>query len=725
MRVRSILTVLAACCAVAPAAGAECLGPPGQRVGLALSGGGARGIAHVSVLRTLEQRGVRVGCIAGTSMGAVLGAIYASGVPLERMEALVRSLDWHEIFSASPERELVPLAQRWDLAPAAFRVGFDYWKLRLPQALDSDYRVNRLLAELLAGPGLRAGGDFDRLPIPFRAVAMDLETGEREVLGSGSLERAVRASSAFPARLLPVHHPRGLLVDGGLVDALPTDVVRAMGADIVIAVDVRLPPLPPEDYGDATGVVAKVVEVLMHRRNADFAARADLTIAPPLAGITDVSYDRADAILAGGAQAATRALDARPEALARLVPASAVVGGAQPPDPDVTLWPEGRPLAHVRVEGNGSVREQFVRGVLAVAEGSGLERERVLHGVDALYATRLFDTVWVELQPAGTAIDLTVHVQERPRRVLELGGTFDDADKLGGFVRARNRDLLGGGEDLALTAFGSQGEVGLRATLSGPRLPLMGLLGYYARAEGGDDHPRVFQEGDLLGRAEFERRELAVGLQRALAPAALLRVGLATGRVATQPRPGLPFAEARDTERALEALAVWDALNDPWLPSRGGRVSLQARRSLPGLGATRSYWTAEAALAAALPAGPGVLQAEARGGLSGGDLPLYQQFRIGGPVLMPGFDRAELWGHQALAGAVSYSLDFGPLRVTPRAGAGGVFANRAAISLDALQAGVGLEVAYRTAAGPLAVSWGHSRATGSRFYVSAGRTFRR
>lgn len=715
------LAVLAAAPLASPA-GAACLGPPGQRLGLALSGGSARGLAHVGALRAIEERGLRVGCIAGTSMGAVVGSLYASGYPVARIEQLVRTIEWHEVFTARPERELVPLAQRVDLAPAALRVGFDYWKLRLPRALQSDYRVNRLLAELLAGPGLAAGGDFDRLPVPFRAVAADLRTGERVVLGSGSLQRAVRASLSYPTRFIPVPHGETLLVDGGIVDNLPVDVARAMGADFVIAVDTRLPPLPPGTYENVRGLLFKLVQVLMEDRNRDFAQAADLTVTPDLEGVQEQHYARHQEIVERGHDAATRDLVRLPEGIA--LPGAG--GDGQPPGPPrQPAAADGRRIGRVEIEGNHVTHDRLVGDAFGVRGEERLDLERILRGLDALHATRLFESAWVEMKPAaGEAVDLTVHVSEAPHRVLEAGAAYDEADKFSGFARVRNRNLFGGGESLGLTALGSDGEVGLRATLAGDRLPGTGLLGYYARGELLDEKPRVFLGHEFTGRAEFERVRLAAGVQRHLGSAALLRAGLSGGRARIQPRPAFPSPLLRDEQWAVEAAALWDTLDDPWLPTSGARLSVVADRSVTGLGATHRYWRLVGRGRAALTLPVGVLQAEALAGISGGEVPAYDLFRVGGPDLMPGFHRDQLWGRQAVAGAISHSLDLGPLRLTARVGAGGVFDERAEIESRALVGGWGLSIEHPTRFGPIAASWGHSPEAGSRFYLSAGRVVR-
>ncbi|PYQ25224.1 MAG: hypothetical protein DMF81_02875, partial [Acidobacteria bacterium] len=173
-------------------------------MGLALSGGGARALAHIGVLEALEERGARIDCIAGASMGAAIGALYASGYAPVELERIVESIDWRQVFSHRRERTLVPLSRRLDEVPPVLKIGIEEGRFRLPSSTGSDYRLDRLLFRLLAGPGLRSGDDFDRLPIPFRLVATDLGSGSRVVLSHGGLARTVRASLSTPASLPPV-----------------------------------------------------------------------------------------------------------------------------------------------------------------------------------------------------------------------------------------------------------------------------------------------------------------------------------------------------------------------------------------------------------------------------------------------------------------------------------------------------------------------------------------
>lgn len=688
----------------------------GPRVGLALSGGGARGIAHIGVLRALEEKGVIVDYVGGTSMGAVIGALYASGYSPDRLADIVRSVDWQEVFSGKPKRSLVPLSHRVDERSPVLRVGFDFWRIRLPPATASDYRINRFLSRHLAGPGFRAERDFDRLPIPFRAVAADLQTGERVVLSAGSLERAVRASMSTPVTLLPVSRGDRQLVDGGVVDNIPVGVVRAMGAETIIAVDVTSPLLNPDQYESAFGVGAQLLDVLARARNASFRQAADLTIRPDLGGHTNSDYSHFEDLMARAYQGGVQALAGLPDRSG-----GTPLAASRPPGTGSNEL-EGSRIAEVRVDGNRHVRERLIVKALGLEPGVPLRLGEALRGLDAVYATRLFESCWLDFEAAeGAGVVVVVHVREADRRTVELGAAYNEGDKAMGFLRLLNRNLFGRGERVQLLGLASDAGQGLEGGLWGDRL-LGSPLGYLARVRLFEEKPRFFRDHESLGRAEFDREEAVLGLQRQAGPALLIRAALGAGRVRTRPRPGLDFEARSDRVRILRGAAIWDRLDDPHFPTGGKSVSFMGERSLPSLGASLDYWRALVRGQAAISIGrSGVLEARLLAGASGGAVPPYELFRLGGPVWIPGLHRDELWGRQAAAVGISHSFVLkGGLRLTARAAAGNVWDTRREVSIRSARKGIGVGLGLPTRIGPISVDWGRSDASDSRFHFAIG-----
>jgi NTE family protein len=704
-----------------PARARAACGEPGARprLGLVLSGGGARGIAHVGVLKALEEQGVRPDCIAGTSMGALIGALYASGYSAARIEQIVRSVDWQRIYSGRAERELVPLARRMEEMRPLVRLGFGFWKLRLPRAAEPDYRLRRFLTALLTAPSVRARRDFDRLPIPFRAVAADLATGERVILSAGSLEGAVRASVSAPVTLEPVREGGRWLVDGGVVDNMPVGVARAMGADVVIAVDARSPPAQPGAESDVVQVAGVLADVLIRRRNEDFRTPADLVLSPGLAGITNTSYEEYERALAAGYTAArAQAAAIRGAAGAAAVAAAATDGSDGPPASPAPV--AAQTVTDVRVEGLGAVHDTLVREAFAVRPGQAFDLQAALRGLDAVWATRLFRSAWLDTIPSAGGVDLVVHVHESEKRLLEVTAAFDETDKAEGIVRLRDVNLFGRGQTLELLARASDALSAVRIGFAADGV-LGSPVGYFVQASLSEWRPRPFQDGEPLARAEFDRASLVGALQTHPSSAVLLRGGFERARVQGSRHDAAGIVSGTDQVATLGALAAFDTLDDRWDPTHGGLLSLQVDHSLRALGADERYWRAVGHARAAWTLGrAGTLQLDGFGFTSGGDIPRHEQVQFGGPVLAPGQARDALWGQHGGGAALSQRIQVvGALQLVLRAGLAGVWERRSDVSLSSAARGVAAGLRHDTPVGPVALEWGHAQGH-SRVYVSIG-----
>jgi len=275
-------------------------GKPRPKIGLVLSGGGARGAAHIGVLQVLEEQHIPVDYIAGTSMGSIIGGLYAMGTPAEDIEKLTTKIDWEAIFSDSIPRQKQYYRRKGGKENYLLRVDVDSQKgLTLPPGLLTGKKLDLTLRSLSLG----AGSDFDQFPIPYRAVAADIENGEMVVLSKGDLADSMRASMAIPGAFYPVEIDGRLLVDGGVVRNLPVDVVRAMGADVVIAINIGTP-LSKREELDTFFAIAGQTNGFLINRNTHAQIRTlkdgDLLITPDLGDITTASFTRmADAVQVG------------------------------------------------------------------------------------------------------------------------------------------------------------------------------------------------------------------------------------------------------------------------------------------------------------------------------------------------------------------------------------------------------------------------------------------
>ncbi|MDQ1347637.1 MAG: hypothetical protein QG573_1010, partial [Acidobacteriota bacterium] len=293
--------------------------PPREPVVLLLSGGGARGAAHVGVLKVLEEENVAVDAIVGTSMGALVGGLYAAGLSAAEIEQTMVETDWNEIFRDGPDRALESYRRKQDEHDFLVRgrLRLDRWKPSLPLGAIRGRRVVELLRQKTAP--VAGITDFSRLPIPFRAVATDLETGEAVVLDSGDLVLAMRASMAVPGAFTPVEIDGRHLIDGGIAENLAIEVAGRAGPVRILAVDISSPPLPFAELGSAAGVVNQAIALLMERENErqlEQLDEDDVLIRPELGSFSPAAFARADeAIRIGEAAARSAVADQRRLAL--------------------------------------------------------------------------------------------------------------------------------------------------------------------------------------------------------------------------------------------------------------------------------------------------------------------------------------------------------------------------------------------------------------------------
>ena len=290
------------------------------RIALVLSGGGARGLAHVGVLKALERAHVRIDAIAGTSMGAIVGGLYASGMSADQLETELSRIDWDQLFATRVARPY--LSQRRKEEDFEISTGLEFGvhdgQLSAPQGALSSRGLELLLRRLTLP--VRQIDDFDRLAIPFRAVATDMETGKPVILSHGDLAVALRSSMSVPGVFAPTDVDGHLLGDGGLVDNLPVDVARAMGVDIVIVVNIGTPLSGRESLQSVVGLTEQMIAILTEQnveRSIATLKPQDLLLAPDLGKLTSSDFSRVGELIRIGddytqAQAARLAAYAAP-----------------------------------------------------------------------------------------------------------------------------------------------------------------------------------------------------------------------------------------------------------------------------------------------------------------------------------------------------------------------------------------------------------------------------
>ena len=396
-----------------PASAASAVAPEARRlrIGLVLSGGGARGLAHVGVLKALERAHVRIDAIAGTSMGAIVGGLYASGMSADELETELRRIDWDALFASRVARPF--LSQRRKEEDFEISTGLEFGvhdgQLNAPQGALSSRGLELLLRRLTLP--VRHVDDFDRLPIPFRAVATDMETGKPVILSHGDLAVALRSSMSVPGVFAPTDVDGRILGDGGLVDNLPVDVARAMGVDEVIVVNIGTPLAGRDSLSSVVGLTEQMISILTEQnveRSIATLGAHDLLLSPDLGKLGSGDFGRADELIKIGDDFA-RSETPRLEAYAS-------------PAPDYAQWfathlqppMEPTPLLAVQFEGSVQTNPGRFEAKLQSQAGELFDTKKAEADARRLAASGDYTRADYRLVPGPAGETLLFDLQDKP-----------------------------------------------------------------------------------------------------------------------------------------------------------------------------------------------------------------------------------------------------------------------------------------------------------------------
>lgn len=380
------------------------------KIGLALSGGGARGAAHVGVLKVIEELQIPIDYIAGTSMGAVIGGLYASGMNSDEIEHQLNTIDWTTVFDDKPARPERSQRRKNDdrLYLVDGKIGINDAGLNLPKSAVEGQKFNLILKSLTLP--VTNVNNFDDLPIPFRAVAMDIATGDEVVLGEGDLATAMHASMAIPAIFSPIKLDGKILVDGGAANNLPISVVRNMGADVVIAIDISTPLLEQEDLDRPLAVIAQLTGLLT-RRNVESQLETltedDVLIIPSLESVGSMSFDRVIEAVQQGEQAATK----------QQVRLSTLSLGNKQYESHVktqkpSTW-QHPTVEFVRITNNSQLSDEVIQRHLDINVGEPLDIKNIEKGIETVYGLDIFESVRYDLVTENGETGVMVSAKEK------------------------------------------------------------------------------------------------------------------------------------------------------------------------------------------------------------------------------------------------------------------------------------------------------------------------
>lgn len=704
------------------------------RIGLVLGGGGARGAAHIGVLRELERLRIPIDAIAGTSMGAVVGSLYASGKTPDELEELVLSIDWADAFIDATQRRDLSFRRKQDDSafPVKFELGVKDGDVQLPKGLIQGQKLQLILREQLLH--VSDVHDFDRLPTPFRAVASNIETGESFVMSSGDLALAARASMSAPGLFSPVVVDGKTLVDGGLVGNVPVSVVRDMDVDIVIAVDVEFPLYPPEQLQSALEITGQMLTILIRketRRQLEALQEGDVLIRPDLGEYGSTNFSQiSETIPLGAAAAVAKTAELRGLSLSEEQFDAYQAGKiAQPYEPQI--------IDFIRFVDDGPLSDRVLEARLTTEPGDVVDVVQLADDAGRLYGLNAFENVSYQVVKEGgqTGVEFETRAKSWGPNFLKFGLSIEDDFEGSTALNLATRLTMTG-----INSLGAEWRNDLQIGTE-PRVetefyqPLSFDSRYFVapRLKLEQRNLKAFSNDLSVARYRVSEAEIGFDIGRELGRWGEFRIGTFRGagearvKVGDQMLPTIDFEEG-----GVFARFSVDTLDDAQIPTEGTLINVESLLSRPGLGAESEFDTLVSSIDKVWSYGRDDRNTMRLGfeyaTTIESDNRVQDFFPLGGFLRLSGLERGEISGpHAGLIrlmyyrrlGANAGFLDM-PVYVGGSLEAGNVWQNRSDISVNSLIVNGSLFAGVDTYFGLLFLGAGLSEAGDSSFYLFLG-----
>lgn len=389
------------------------------KIGLVLSGGGAKGFAHIGVLKVLEEAGVKIDYIGGTSMGAVIGGLYASGYNASQIDSIFQATNFNELLNDFIPRSSKNFYEKRNDELYALVLPFNKLKIGIPEALSKGMYNYNLLSRITRN--VRHISDFNKLPIPFLCIATNIETGEEVVLNKGNLAQAMIASSAFPSLFSPVEIDGKLLVDGGVINNYPIEEVRKLGAEIIIGVDVQDDLLDRNQLKDATRILVQITNLQTISRMNKNVKETDIYIKPDIKNYGVVSFDKGKEIIRKGEEATFLVYEK-----------IKVLADQSNPykKPSLKLITDSLQIVNINSNELDNYTKEYVIGKLRFKPGVKTCYDDLLNGINNINATKNFSAITYSLDENKNGNDLNLTLKENASKTyLKFGLHFDNLFK--------------------------------------------------------------------------------------------------------------------------------------------------------------------------------------------------------------------------------------------------------------------------------------------------------
>ncbi|WP_418497591.1 patatin-like phospholipase family protein [Flagellimonas sp.] len=406
---------------------------PPPKVGLVLSGGGAKGLAHIGALKVIEEAGVKVDYIGGTSMGAIVGALYASGYSAKELDSIFRVTDFTELIQDNVPRGAKTFYEKENSEKYALSLPFTNFKVSFPQAISGGQNIYNELVRLLFH--VKDVHDFNKLPIPFLCMATNVETGEQVLLDHGYLPEAIVASGTFPSLFEPSEIEEAILIDGGVVNNYPIERVRAMGADFIIGVDVQHDLATRESLSSATEILLQINNYRTVNDMKKKSEETDIYIRPAIDEFSVIDFGRSKDIVKSGEEAAK----AKIEELKKIAEAQKYA-----PDPRKRIQGmDSLVVNRMIIRGNDQYTRGYIKGKLRFNLAEKIAFDDLKQGINNLSATGNFRAIRYELVSNGLGTDLILKLKENPTKMfIKMSAHYDDLYKSAALINLTKKNFL-------------------------------------------------------------------------------------------------------------------------------------------------------------------------------------------------------------------------------------------------------------------------------------------
>jgi len=699
------------------------------KIGLVLSGGGARGFAHVGVLKIIEQLDIPIDIVVGTSMGSIIGGLYAIGLTPEEIEKGIQGIDWEEVFNDTARREFRSFRRKQDdHLLSSLRIGVSSEGLRLPPGLIEGQQIEMAL-DRLAYPGFLVT-DFDKLRLPFRAIATDIETGDAVVIDKGNIAKAMRASMSIPGALPPIKYEGKLLVDGGIGNNVPINVARDMGADILIVVDVSAPLATRDELQSSIEITSQLTTILTRRvadQQLETLSASDVLIIPGRDDLSSSSFTEYKELIQAGIDSAVkvtgqlRSLSVSDTEYAKYKSGLPVVARWQPV------------IDFVEIDNQTRLDDEIFSLMIKQKTGEPLDIDQLERDISRIYGLDLSSSVVYSLVESDGKTGLAVYIRDRPwaPSYLMLGFSLRSEFDVGSSADLSmiyTNPVINrlGGEFRVSSAIGSEPRLAISLYQ-----PLDKQRKYFIAGSTGFTSyifPEVNADQDVENIFRFHRTYIGADAGRIFNPNTALQIGYrrAVGNTHTLVGP-TPAGDTNFNEGAYQLSLMHDSLSNLNFPQSGYQGSLIWRANRKSLGSDFNYDQAHLSL--------GIAESWGKNTLYGRTIiettldqnaPENALFRRGGFFELSGFLNRQLAGQYfGLLEAAVYrrlgNITLLPIYAGITLETGNVWNDRDEISFSNSVLAGSVFVGADTFLGPLYLAYGFNDSNASTLYLYLGR----